>query len=626
MPLSEELKRKAVRMDEKEIICPYCFKKFHDNEVVFRSNYCYRDASSAGTDFDEASLFDTGRKSTTAASDDDIRKLFAPYDGAYDPNARKRDMKLEEFWEFRGKSAGFQTLDNKWNYPHIDPADKNFERMVKMEGDTTDARGMVRDRDGFVVRVNEKFGNNHEIMTKLCPKCHNPLPFSNYGKYPVKFISIVGIRGSGKTVYLNQLITKFQTSIARIGYAMGASTLAQATGAEKVAKGYPLPASTDDQVMRRPVAVEMRKTVREQDDNTLTMVFYDIAGENCVDPNEGIGDKNPNTVSQFLAFSDGLFFLIDPEQVPIFANQDASDVPDVQRVIDVVSRIRPAFNHEKDRWDAVPVAVVLTKSDMLNDRSGEIDPIIFRPVDYFNADGSNIKGFARDEFLKINNCLKKEFRERAGDISNSLNAFYRKGFFAVSAITCGVEQKFEKYGNKYTLDEDNYRKFVTLKEWLDGWNKRDVEARTHYKKCPACDAYNNHITIEPEMNLEGEILETRTEIKATVVFDNGGYDEIALTLKDIMDGVELEGYPVAEPDPRRVEEPFLWMMWQMEKIPPYFQTVEAKPEEPVRGFFETSRRFEERKARYNLDYEKYLARQNQYKMEFYCRELPEGDM
>ena len=614
MSLSSILQKKAAAMDSKDIICPFCFKKFHDNEVVFRASYIYKEDKSVRSDSD---LFDSGSSSKDKKDEDNDKKLFIPYDKAYGIDSKKRDLELETFWESRGKESGFEKYDPGWFHPHIDPQDPNFHRMIKLDGDNVDDNGLVRDNDGFVVRVYEKYGNNASIMTKLCPHCHNPLPFTDYGKYPIKFISIVGIRGSGKTVYLNQLMSKFSSAISHVDYTMGPNTLTQATGSEKVAKRYPLPASTDDKIMRRPVAVDMRGFEGGKD-KSVTIVFYDIAGENCVDPDENKENVNNNTVSQFLAFSDGLLFLIDPEQVPIFSNNvDSREIPEVQRVIDVVNKIRPAFNHERAHWDDIPVAVVLTKSDMLDKNSNDIDEIVFRPVDYTNC---RTKGFARDEFIKINNALRNEFIRNADQIEASLQAFHRRGYFAVSAITCGVENKFEKYKNWYTLDEENYRKFVFTKKWAEGWSVREPEERERYFNCPVKDTYGNPISIPIEQNLEGEYLDIATEITAITKFETGDVDEITLTLKDIVEDIDLLGFPVANPDPRRVEEPFLWILWQFEQVPPYFRISEPEPERPQRIIFEPKKHYYNvTLPQYEQDQLEWLRRQNALKLKHYCR-------
>ena len=113
MALTGVLQKKADAIDKKDIICPFCFKKFHDNEVVFRSSYVYKENKSMGGG-SGMSLFDSGssgKKNVSSNSEEDDKKLFTPFDGAYDSTYKKRDKKLETFWESRGKGSGFQTFD-----------------------------------------------------------------------------------------------------------------------------------------------------------------------------------------------------------------------------------------------------------------------------------------------------------------------------------------------------------------------------------------------------------------------------------------------------------------------------------------------------------------------------------
>ena len=132
MALSSVLQKKADAMDKKEIICPFCFGKFHDNEVIFRSSYLYKDNQSIGRGAG-MDLFDSGSadRSNVLSGRDDDKKLFTRYDGAYDSSYRKRDFELENFWDKRGRESGFQTFDPAWFYPHIDPKDPNQKRGVQ---------------------------------------------------------------------------------------------------------------------------------------------------------------------------------------------------------------------------------------------------------------------------------------------------------------------------------------------------------------------------------------------------------------------------------------------------------------------------------------------------------------
>lgn len=604
-------------MDRKDIICPYCFKKFKQTQTVFRSHYLYK--GSAGLGRRNKNLFDDGSGSLDSSVDAD-QQLFTRYEGPYDPNARKVDHELESFWENRGKGDGFLTYDPKWFYPHIDPSNAStFSRMTKREPGVTDEQGFVRDRDGWILRVQGRYEDNNLPMDKLCPHCHNPLPFPTYGKYPVKFISIVGIRGSGKTVYLLQLLSRFPNVISHTGYTQGETTFPNGNGTDRVAYDHPLPASTDDKTMRRPQAFVMRKTRTVQDDGTITVVFYDIAGENCVPPSDTRGMDGQNTnesaVSTFLAYSDGLLFLIDPEQVPIFA-QKGNQVQAIQSVINRVNSIRPAFNSDDPYWDKVPVAAVLTKSDTFENAAG-VDPLIQRHIGY-EQNGRKLTGFNREEFASINDTLRTQFRNNATQIEDSLRAFQNWAYFAVSAITCGVENRFEKNQSWWILDEANSRKFQYAREWAEGWNARDVFNRgtEYYPDCPARAEDGEPIPMQEEYidknTTDPEIAGIRTDIEAYWVFPGNITKTIHLTLGDITQDVNLVAYPAANPVPHRVEEPFLWILWQLHLLGPDF----IPREEPKKKPLELKKKY---KDRLNEFYKNEEERQKKF---YACEDIP----
>ena len=124
-----------------------------------------------------------------------------------------------------------------------------------------------------------------------------------------------------------------------------------------------------------------------------------------------------------------------------------------------------------------------------------------------------------------------------------------------------------------------------------------------------------------DTELTGEVLDIDTELTAITKFDTGETKEITLTLKDIVEDIDLLGFPVANPDPRRVEEPFLWILWQLEQVPPYFRMAEPAPEIPQRKFFESIKHYETVSLKhYEEELQEWLIRQNEDKQKHYCRE------
>ena len=542
-----------------EIICPYCFHKFAPEKTVFRANTAFSQSELDMGDDDGGLL---GRKSKGAKNNqDDVRNLFRKFD-AEDSFAsdKKLDKKLIDFWRERGGKSGYASIDKKWDHPHIDPSDPHFMDMISLKPTANlipDEDGFVRDKDGFVTRVVDRFAPPAIPMTRLCPDCHNPLPLPDYGKYPVKFISVVGVTGAGKTVYLNQLLTRFSDAVEGTGYRVGSNNLLEI--GESVCPGSPLPESTDTKIVRRPLAVSlMRDNPKRNESKGLTIVFYDIAGENCVntrgEPDE---QQAKSTVGNFIAFSDGLIFLIDPEQLPPFATGSMVRPSDISQVVSVMSRIRADMNLDQPYWDDIPVAVTIAKSDRLR----------------------NCASIPRDN--KIFDLLNTS----ANAVVAPLNTFPRRSYFAVSAITCGVESRFEKYQNMYILDAENENKFHTLRRWVNGWNERSVENRKFYRKCPIRTEDGEPI----EFPLDVSITKANSEhIVTEIRGDSVDCDSIYLTLWDAQ-YVNLTGYPMADPAPRRVEDPLKWIMWKLRLMGPYF--IPREPDK--KPIFMTNRRWQE---------------------------------
>lgn len=543
------------------IICPYCFHSFAPESAIFRANTAFS-KSELDLDGDDGGLL--GNRSR--GKEQDGKSLFRRFDDEDSfADDKKLDDKLIRFWRDRGGKSGYAQIDKKWDYPHIDPADPHFIDMISFEPAASfvpDKDGFVRDRDGFVFRVIDKYSAPAMPMTRLCPDCHNPLPLPDYGKYPVIFISVVGVTGAGKTVYLNQLLTRFSDAVEGTGYRVASNNLREI--GESVCPDRALPESTDQKIMRRPLAVTlMRDKPNPRESKGLSIVFYDIAGENCVNAKgEPDVQQAKSTVGNFIAFSDGLIFLIDPEQLPPFATGSAVRPSDINQVVDVMSRIRTDMNLEKPYWDDIPVAVTIAKSDKLR-KCADIpgNNAIFTYPD------ENVKGFAREENMKIHKFLHELLNSTANAVVAPLNTFRRRNYFAVSAITCGVESRFEKYQNLYILDEENDGKFQTLRRWANGWNERTSENRVHYRRCPILTKDGEPIEFScGESITKKNSANIITEIRA----DSVDSESIYLSLWDVVQEVNLTGYPMADPAPRRVEDPLKWIMWKLRLMGPYF--------------------------------------------------------
>lgn len=296
------------------ITCPYCFKQFDDSKVHFRMET---------VDPDE--------------------EAFAP----------RTDEKYEEFWEpFGGTTELFSPSRDRagdvspWLRPVYDPMDPS-----KKEVFGGSARYLVG--DDIVIGVKDR----HDAVTerRVCPACHNPLP-GRYGRYPVKFISLIGISGAGKTVYLSQLC-KFMA--ARMGAyniaVMPTSAYAyEYMTTNRVAANALLPQPTPPEIFQQPLCFDFHFRDSTGQPHSQTFVFYDIAGENLQFA-EGRADiaESARRFGPFIRHSDAIIMLIDPMQ---FSGDD-----DHEDAVTALTVIDSMFDRERLRH--LPLAVCISQAD-----------------------------------------------------------------------------------------------------------------------------------------------------------------------------------------------------------------------------------------------------------------------
>ena len=582
------------------IICPYCFKKFDDKDVIFRSNH-----SLTQYDIDNSSL---------SREEKEIRKLFLRFDDYNGdimdfPTDLKIDKKLVEFWDKKGGADGYIHADPNWYKPHIDPNSDNFSKMTKPIGEDR----FKRDVDGFIVRVRDIFENHVDgNMARLCPYCHNCLPLKDYGKYKPVFIGIVGSTSAGKTVYLNQLLQRFATLMNGSGYDMGTAALG---GLGNIENGKPLPASTDTKIMRRPMAINMVK--RNNPSESRTLVFYDIAGEQCVEDVDIHGAvRTDSLVAEYIKYCDGLLFLADPSQLPTLGVAQRKAEVDIN---DVVNRLNMLKSGTIKNVSNTPLAIVITKCDDSSPHAA-----LSRLYEVVKEAASQAgKGFNREAFLPVNKAVKQIFEDEGKDVL--FNVFNIHAFFAASALTCGVENRLSLHETEFVLDEENKAKYDRLKKFINTWNQRKVENRRYIEYAQVSedkehigigirDNKGDFITFNVNQDIcrkvqrekievrkkEVEITEEDIEksVKAVIEKSNSGetiteiqvYPSWApqnrenLTIEQVVN-TGLLGYPKGNPVSVYIEAPIRWILWRMGIIsePRYISDL-AEPVEP--GVFE----------------------------------------
>lgn len=415
------------------IICPFCFQSFEDSEVCFR----------AETYFTEDRLDPEGegqnRIHIETNMPDGPQKTARLQE--YEKRARfllKDDSHYQKFWEDFGSTTEKPESGGLagWQRPIIRPDSHDMMRG-----------GYRRDGDGFVYSAVDAFGR--ETIRRVCPHCHNPLP-QNYGKHPVRFISVIGITGAGKTVYLSKLVEGLVDYIAKVGCVaiMDGASQREFLQSYPVRMGCPLPAGTQPSRLTQPLFYQIISTKpgRRKNDppvrETNTFVLYDIAGENCVD------ELAMQRFGIFVEKSDGLILLLDPSQFPILGVQPQRGAQDdiASRRPDIVLQnlYRVVAGRHADSAVSVPLAVCVSKSDEFADYPGLPD-CVFEQVTRA-PDGSS---FNTEEHRPIHQFLDRFFRENSPALYGHVTQLYENyRFFLFSAMGCKMKSITDPNGRE----------------------------------------------------------------------------------------------------------------------------------------------------------------------------------
>lgn len=492
-----------------KIMCPYCFKKFRDTEVKFRSEYVFEgeiDDLSSREDINEAMLYKRPEYNSQPVPRD-----YYDFWSEVGGNSYKTSETTADVREFPPYSR-----------PIIDPSDSSWQRqLVKVNPSVTDDKKEAYLRndgsvDGMANAVIIKKTNLHEqavCMRRVCPYCNNPLP-QGYGKSETIFIPVIGITGAGKTVYMAALLKYINRYMASVGYnsAEPCGGYDAFTSTNPLKRGKSLPRPTASDVAQQPLFFTMRKLVKGSRNKLkeYTVVLYDLAGEyfnsadfdDSADPNNRVNTKDIENETKhrrpLLANADGIILVVDPAQLTGRNNNPAVTA------LNKIYKILLESSKTGDRA-AAPIAVCVSKADGkdFKDYFGlEIQRIALTSANY------NKKLPAED----FNNLTDKIFNVLDTDpncyIVDGANNFEKSKFFAFSAIN---EDLIEN--NVLLADPTPYRIEDSL-AWLLAMNGYcDVEGNLHNDiRCPNCGSYwtryKEHQSADPKRFLRGQTYTT----------------------------------------------------------------------------------------------------------------------
>ena len=553
----------ARRKGTKSFACPYCFETIRHDEVCFLVPYTQQEITYTEA---ELSVMDPAVAKTIRQEQAEI----APF------RKRDSDEKLENFWRHLGG------IDAYSNNPAFEEELQWYSPLVTPEnaGEMTES-GYEKDKDGFVVSVTDRLSKKPSKL-RLCPHCHNVLP-EGYGKYPLHFISIVGITSSGKTVYLTQLLSEIEAYLGRMGVTVCYK--------DKEARRFKsirdsstiLPNATTRNDLRPPITI-----TAQEGSSFYTLVFYDIAGENCVDP-----DKQA-LFGPYISHSDGIIVLIDPAQFPLLRTEIAArhssavGSPNTATVHSVLQTMNQSFLTERKNQDGkveMPFAFVVSKSDYLDEILRE-DPNCENSaiIEMLPDPDPNRPVVSYGELVSIDLAVRQLLAQH-GDptlYAQIGRDFANSRFFAVSALGVGtrlvLSHTAELKGsyNIFLDDESESREIL-------------IELSPDSEKCLASRRALRELLTRDHNTILRYDLKTRelTEISClpkardrTALYleadvnnpEKAGFYE--LFFSDNADGegqspVLTQGAkfdffktPEAYPQPRRIAEPLYWMLSQ----------------------------------------------------------------
>ena len=357
------------------ITCPFCFKKFKTDQVVFRAAH-----SEKG-------------------------------DPEYD---KEIDEPLNQY----NKKVGKGTLGP------INP-------IVRSEGLPESSKTKV---DKVLIEIRDKY----DISTseRLCPYCHNDIPITS-GRGASKIISVVGASQAGKSVYMTTLLYVLERyTCERIGASLIAGSSAYndeiRENQERIFDKNIMLDPTPKQHVEPLI-----ENLKFKDDNIppIALIFYDVPGEGMTD--KGYIEKHGEHIKNsdgIIFLVDPLQMRALRKKINLANREMKGDFTEkYQEPKDIIVYLFENFISKQSREKTdIPTAVVVTKSDMLINLNDEEyiskNSNIFR--NYEHGEFFNL-----NEFENIDGEVRKFLGKVDSPFKGAMDTYFGKtGYFAVSSL------------------------------------------------------------------------------------------------------------------------------------------------------------------------------------------------
>jgi hypothetical protein len=334
--------------------------------------------------------------------------------------------KYQKFWEsFSGGSGEKATTNKEGIEIEISP-----QRRPILSANNPLIKFIKTNDEGIFYLARDVFGR--ETTRRVCPDCHNPLP-AKYGANPVRFVSIIGITASGKTVYLSQLCKHFSSLCSEVGITSTPTSKAAMDfrDANPIKMGEKLPEGTQAGGLSQPLCFDLsiRKKSSSLGDDIVsnTIVFYDISGENCVDENQ------MEKFGGFVKHSSAIILLLDPNQQ---FEGDYKNAP--ENVMDAIYNYFP----NKEQIKSMPICVTISKGDTVANQI--ISSHLSDVVTIKNSRGQSKPLFNAEDYHDIQKGVKSFIHNHEHKLRTRLNNLFDiYNYFIVSALGTSVKEMEE---------------------------------------------------------------------------------------------------------------------------------------------------------------------------------------
>ena len=279
---------------------------------------------------------------------------------------------------------------------------------------------------GILVSLTDDYDN---ITTKrICPFCHNEL-HPGAGFSPSVIFSITGATRSGKSVFFTCLINYLRSKTSKTFPSFCVPINSEVARNFKHGLAAPL---IENGIL--PISALLKEfpeaplvfsfSLADDESSEVHIVFFDPVGDSlCMDIHNAL-----------MKSSSGVMMLVDPLGIPYFGRELAEKTdPD----------FAPLFFTEPsddmgimllEHAKKIPIAVVLTKTDLLKSVIGENE--LFDHLSAVFEDYHHSGFFVLSEFNEIDSEISVFFEEECPNFYNALQKRYgaNLGFFGVSSL------------------------------------------------------------------------------------------------------------------------------------------------------------------------------------------------